>query len=514
MNGIIYARYSSDNQREESIEGQLRECMEYAQRNEITIVGTYIDRALSARTADRPDFQRMIHDSEKRLFDVVIVWKLDRFSRDRYDSAHYKHILKKNGVRVVSAKEAIAEGPEGIILESMLEGMAEYYSAELAVKVRRGQKENAMKCRSNGGTVPLGYSIYKPERKSGKLVVNPETAPIVQEIFSRYDRGEAIKDIVKDLNRRGLNNNFGRAFKASAFTNMLKNRKYIGEYRYGDTIVPGGIPAIIEKDLFERVQKRMEANRHAPARGKAREEYLLATKAFCGTCGGSLVGECGKSRNGTIHHYYKCSTAKFQHTCKRKAIKKDWLEKAVVWVTVTRILTDDVIDHIADAIIAMQGTEDPIIPSLREQIRQCENSLKNLLAAIEQGIITPTTKERMEELEAQRDKLNVSLIHAQMEQPVFSKEEIVKWISRFKYGNIDDKDYQREVIDTFLNSVYIYDDYMGFVYNFREGTETITLDELNLALCSDLEDCTPPSGVDTLDVHPIFVSIHVGLRAF
>ena len=129
MKAVIYARYSSDNQREESIEGQIRECTEYAVRNDITILSSYIDRALSARTADRPEFQRMIADSEKGLFDVVLVWKLDRFSRDRYDSAHYKHILKKNGVRVISARENISEGPEGIILESMLEGYAEYYSA-------------------------------------------------------------------------------------------------------------------------------------------------------------------------------------------------------------------------------------------------------------------------------------------------------------------------------------------------------------------------------------------------
>ena len=150
-------------------------------------------------------------------------------------------------------------------------------------------------------------------------------------------------------------------------------------------------------------------------------------------------------------------------------------------------------DHIADAVVAMQGVEDPIIPSLREQIRQCENSLKNLLTAIDQGIITPTTKERMEELEAQRDKLNLSLIHAQMEQPVFSKEKIVKWISRFKYGNIEDRDYQKEVIDTLLNAVYIYDDKIGFTYNFKEGAETITLDELNFVLCADMVDCTPPA---------------------
>ena len=137
MKAVIYARYSSDNQREESIEGQLRECTAYCQKNEITVVRTYIDRALSAKTDNRPDFQRMIKDSAKGLFDVVLVWKLDRFARNRYDSARYKAQLKKYGVKVLSATENISEGPEGIILESLLEGMAEYYSAELAEKVIR-----------------------------------------------------------------------------------------------------------------------------------------------------------------------------------------------------------------------------------------------------------------------------------------------------------------------------------------------------------------------------------------
>ena len=179
MNAVIYARYSSDSQREESIEGQLRECREYAERNNMTIVGTYIDRALSAKTADRPEFQHMIKDSAKELFEIVLVWKLDRFSRDRYDSAHYKHILKKNGVKVISAKEHISEGPEGIILEAMLEGYAEFYSAELSEKIHRGQKENALKGKNNGGGVPLGYLL---DKKAQKLVIDPVTAPLVVEI--------------------------------------------------------------------------------------------------------------------------------------------------------------------------------------------------------------------------------------------------------------------------------------------------------------------------------------------
>ena len=203
MRAVIYARFSSERQREESIEGQVRECQEFAQRNNLSIVNTYIDRALSASkdTEKRLDFLRMIKDSSKQLFDVVLVWKLDRFARSRYDSAHYKHILKKNGVRVVSATENITEGPEGIILESMLEGMAEYYSAELSEKIQRGQKENALKCRNNGGRVPLGYRVNKTTQQ---LEIEPLTAPIVREIFFFFFEGESMREIVNDLNDRGF----------------------------------------------------------------------------------------------------------------------------------------------------------------------------------------------------------------------------------------------------------------------------------------------------------------------
>lgn len=159
MKGVIYARYSSDNQREESIDGQIRDCRAYAERNGIEIVGTYIDRAYSARTDRRPDFQRMIRDSAKKNFDVVIVWKLDRFARNRFDSAKYKAALKKNDVKVISATEAISDDPVGILVEGMLEANAEYYSAELSQKVNRGLTENALKCIFNGGTIPYGYCI-------------------------------------------------------------------------------------------------------------------------------------------------------------------------------------------------------------------------------------------------------------------------------------------------------------------------------------------------------------------
>jgi DNA invertase Pin-like site-specific DNA recombinase len=183
MNGVIYARYSSDNQREESIDGQLHECQAFAEKQGITIIDTCIDRAMSAKTDDRPQFQQMIIDSEKKLFDVVIVWKLDRFSRDRYDSAHYKPLLGKNGAKVVSATEPISNDASGILLESMLEGMAEYYSAELSEKITRGLTDNVLKGKYNRQHIPLGLRIDEDRC----FTIDEKTAPLVLEMFRMYD---------------------------------------------------------------------------------------------------------------------------------------------------------------------------------------------------------------------------------------------------------------------------------------------------------------------------------------
>ena len=489
MNAVIYARYSSDRQREESIEGQLRECTDYAMKNNLTLLGTYVDRALSARTADRPDFQRMIADSAKGLFDVVLVWKLDRFSRDRYDSAHYKHVLKKNGVRVISIKENISDGPEGIILESMLEGYAEYYSAELAQKIRRGQYDNAMKCMNNGGNTPLGYYV---DKATGRLEVNPETAPYVQELFSRYADGERLTVLQAEMEERGLRSKRGNAYTVSVLSNLLKNRKYIGEYKYGDVVTPDGIPAIIDKELFERVQMRMAANKKAPARAKAEEEYLLTTKLYCGDCGRLMAGESGKGCKGIIYHYYKCGGAKRRLGCKKKAIKKHWIEETVVKLTVSKVLTDEAIDRIADAVLVMQEQGDTMTPVLKQQLQQCEAEIRNVMKAIRQGIITETTKECLEDLETQRDSLKASILQLQLERRKFSKEEIVEWISKYKYGNINDADYRKEIIDTFVNSVFVYDDKLVLTYNYKDGTETLTLQEIEAVLSSNLTSMCPP----------------------
>ena len=490
MKAVIYARYSSDSQREESIEGQLRECTEYAERNGITILRSYIDRALSARTADRPEFQNMIKDSEQKLFGVVLIWKLDRFSRDRYDSAHYKRILKKNGVKFVSVKENISDGPEGIILESMLEGYAEYYSAELSEKIQRGQKENALKCKNNGGNTPLGYVVGT----DGVLAVDPLTAPLVTEIFTRYDSGESISEITASLNGRGLKTKKGKAFKIGGVSLILKNRKYIGEYQYGSVIIPKGIPAIIDDDLFDRVQRRMAFNKKAPAKAKATEEYLLTTKLFCGTCERLMAGESGtSSTKGVKHYYYKCGGAKRKLGCKRKAVRKHWIERAAVLVTVQRVLRDEEISRIADSILALQNSEDATIPALKKQLADTERGIENMLNAIQQGVLTSSTKERLEALEKQRDDLKIAILQAELQKPKYTKEQIVSWIGQFKYGDVNSREYQKRIIDTFVNSLYLFDDRLVITYNFKGGTETITLKDVEAVYGSDLKAMSPPN---------------------
>ena len=307
MKAVIYARYFSDNQREESIEGQLRECKDFAEKNGMTILATYIDRALSAKTDNRPEFQRMIKDSSK--------------------------------------------------------------------------------------------------------------------------------------------------------------------------------------DLFEKVQSRMTTNQKAPAKAKAPVEYLLTTKLFCGMCGALMLGESGHGYKGVVYNYYKCATAKKHRNCKKKTIKKNIIEKAVVQRVKEIIFDDYLIDKIADAIIELLNKENTIIPVLQKQLKEVEVSIENMLNTIQQGILTKSTKQRLDELESQKEELELSIAQEQIKRPRLTKEDIIVWIKKFRHGDIDDVKYQKCIIDSFVNSVYLYDDKIVLNCNYREGSTTITFDEIEN---SDLEGNASP----------------------
>lgn len=249
---VIYARYSSDRQTEQSIEGQLRECREFAEREHIHIIDTYIDRAVSGRSVEhREAFQQMIADSTKKQFQAVIVYKLDRFARNRYDSAVYRAKLKKNGVKVLSAKENITDSPEGIILEGLLESMNEYYSAELSQKVKRGMRENILKGKTTGGNVALGYKIGADKR----LEIEEQGAAIVRKIFADYASGKKFVEIIDSLNAAGWKTSRGNDYNKDSLHRILVNRKYIGEYAVNGFDEVATCPAIVDRELFDRYKK-------------------------------------------------------------------------------------------------------------------------------------------------------------------------------------------------------------------------------------------------------------------
>lgn len=479
MTGVIYARYSSDNQREESIEGQLRECKAFAENNDIQIVDTYIDRALSARTDNRPDFQRMIKDSEKSLFDTVIVWKLDRFARNRYDSAHYKSILRKNGVKVISATEMISDTAEGVLLESLLEGMAEYYSADLAEKVIRGLTENALKCKYNGGVLPIGYTIDSEQY----FQIDPLTAPAVLQAFTAYAEGATMQEVTDMLNIKGIRTKMGGKVSINSVTRMLHNRKYIGEYKYRDIVKPSGIPAIVPQDLFDRVQERMAANKKAPAKHKAEDEYLLTTKLLCGKCQSFMVGESGTShQKNKVHRYYKCVSVKNHKGCDKKTVRKEWIENLVIDYIRKIIFDDELIEILADKVMEIQGAENTTLPLLKKQYAETQRCIDNMLNAIQQGILTPSTKQRMEDLERQKSELSVQIMKEEMAKPTLSKDQIIFWFNRLRKLNTNKLEHRRRLIDTFINTIILYDD--GQIYfgcNYKDCSKTMTFAELESA---------------------------------
>ena len=487
MRAVIYARYSSDNQREESIEGQLRECMEFAEHAGIDVIKTYIDRALSAKTDHRPEFQKMIKDSYKHAFDCIIVWKLDRFSRNRYDSAHYKALLRKNGVKVVSAKKTIAEGSEGILLESVLEGMAEYYSAELAEKVVRGMTENALKGINNGGQVTFGYKLNAERR----FEPHETYAPILVEIFTMYADGKTVKNIVDYLDEKKILSYRGGKINIMAVQRMLSNRRYLGELKFREVVVPNCIPRLISDELFEKVQRRLATNKKAPARHKADEDYLLTLKLFCGKCKAHMIGESGMGTS-KVYRYYKCANTKKVHICDKKPVRKEWIEDLIVKNAMEILQNDELLNYLAETAFRLQGEENPRIPHLKGQLADIEKRIENLMSAIEQGIITDTTKDRLNQLEKKKKEIEIAILQEQIKKPFLTKDQILYGLEQFRDLDVSTTEGKQRLIDGFVNAIYLYDDRFDITLNFKGGTKTVYFSEIEAAKNSGFKSLAVP----------------------
>ena len=323
--------------------------------------------------------------------------------------------------------------------------------------------------------IPVGFFIDK----DNYYQIDPTSSPFVIEAFKRYADGEKIVAIVKWLNDCGVQTYKKKPMGFDSVGRMLRNRSYIGEYHYDTFITPGGVPAIVPNDLFEKVQERLDKNKKAPARHKAEDDYLLTTKLFCGLCGAFMVGESGTSRSMNVHHYYKCVAAKKHRACKKKSVKKAWIEDIVVNQAARLLEDDSLLERIADNILELQKRENITLPMLRKQLAETERGIENMLNAIQQGVLNSSTKKRLDDLEAAKGDLEVKILQEEIEQPLLTKEQILFWFHKFRGIDISKREQRQLLIDTFVNSVYLYDDRIVLTFNNKEGAKSITIADID-----------------------------------
>ena len=481
MKAVIYARYSSGRQHEESIERQLEICTKYAEENNLLLVGSYIDRRKTGKNDNRPDFQRMIYDSSRRQFDVVLVWRFDRFARNMDDHAAYERILKQNGVKLVSATEPIPEGAHASIIKGVIIGGNESYSIELAAKVKDGMKKAAQKGQTLGGGRVLGYrSVDK------HLVVDEGEAQIVRMIFERFYMGKSLSEIASELNSKGLKNSKENPFSITGVQRILSNKRYIGIQLYKGEDIGIRIPSIVQQDIFDAVQIQLKKNKRAPSRNREPEEqYLLTTKLFCGKCKAPMSGVSGTSKSGDKHQYYACMTRYKKQRCEKNYIKKEIAEKAVVDV-VKKTLLHSNIQMLAHEVVrcCVEAQDNGELLRLQGELKEVKRSINNLVDMIEAGRTTEAIADRLDAREAQRKELEAAIAREKILHRIPTEDEVVFFFDNFLHGEIDSPEYNRYLIDILVNSVYLYDtaekskQKMTVLLNVQNGLETVEIDDI------------------------------------
>ena len=490
---VLYARFSSDNQRDESIDAQIRAMTKFCRENEVIVMEHYCDRARSATTDDRPEFLRMINDSKQRQFNIVLVHKLDRFARNRYDSSRYRNQLKKNGVLLVSVLENFDDSPESIIMESLLEGMAEYYSKNLSREVTKGHHENALQCKHNGGRPPFGFRV-NPETQLYEI--DEDEANAVRFIFQSFDEGKSYDYIINELNRLGFKTRDGNPFGKNLIHEMLKNEKYRGVYIYNRRAAKGpdgkfnshqnkfddeivriqdGMPRIVSDELFESVNRILCSRKRLKNYSGKKHTYLLTGKIFCGNCGSAYSGGTRRSgkKNKTEYSSYTCST-KHRYSgikCKNKEIRREYIEDYVLREILRVVLSDEKIPTLVkkyqDYYAMKLGGADGELNTLRSRIKEAECKIKNLVSVIASTGSTALLS-ALTEQESEKARLESELVIAEsnLRASVLTEEEITAAYKNakelFLEGSVEAK---RQLISLYLDKVLVFDDYVEVYLN-------------------------------------------------
>lgn len=488
----FYGRFSSNNQREESIDAQLRAAEEFANKNGYEIVVHYADKAKSGtNSSKRVEFLKMIKDAEKGLFQVVIVHKLDRFSRDKYDSALYKRKLKQCGVKLISVTEQLDDSPESVILESVIEGMAEYYSKNLARETMKGLLENGYKCLHNGGKPPLGYDVNSEK----KYIINEREAESVRLIFDMYISGYTQSQMVDELNERGYKTKLGTMFRSNSIQSILANEKYTGVYIYNRSAkkdafgkrnshatkdeseiikIEGGIPQIISKEVFVQAQAVMNSRKRAPGSNKAKENYLLAGLIRCGCCGKNYQGNRRTPKNKPLYVSYRCSYRRLTSSkvCDNKEIRKEYIEEYVLSELERRIFNDDSIQYLVEGINNSLQKKNQVNDEKKEvivkELKEIEVQIGNIVTAIASGFMQEEFKEKMDELKERKAELEfkqAQIKSCEIEQRI-TEEDVRGLLNNFS-GYVITRNIPecKKFIQSFVKEVVIYKEHIEVTFN-------------------------------------------------
>ena len=472
---VIYARYSSDSQTEQSIEGQLRVCREYAQTNDILIVDTYIDRAMTGTNDNRAAFQKMLKDSCRKEWQFVLVYKLDRFSRNKFESVIHKKTLRDNSVTILSAMENLTDSPEGRMMETILEGFNQYFSEELTQKVNRGLQESWRKGKATGGQDLFGYDVVDK-----KYVVNEYESNIVEDAFMMYSQGYKAVAIAEKFNECGYRRKNGKLIDHKYLYFILHNKRYTGVVEHQGELYDNIYPRIISDDLWEKVNSINEENKLAPSRKKEIFDYILSGKLVCGDCKHKMGGESGTSHTGDIHYYYIClSRRKKRAKCNTKPVQKQWLEDAVINATTQMLSSVNNVKAIAQNIFEVHKKETADNTALKLIERKRAEAVKaqnNIIRAIEKGIITDATKSRLTELETQIAEFDIEINKEKARSYTFlTADDIEMYLSKFVFESTDDIRVRKLIVNTFIREVILYDDEIVITYNFTDYPERLKI---------------------------------------
>jgi DNA invertase Pin-like site-specific DNA recombinase len=467
---IAYYRYSSTAQNDDSIEQQRLAAQGFAKSNGLTIIKEYEDRGISGTTEERPGYQSMLAELKTLKPNYLILWKTDRLGRDRYSLIWAKKkILDAHCKILLIAEPTPNDSPESALLEGLIEGLAEFYSRQLSVNVKRGMRYNAENCLSNGHRI-FGYEIG-PDKK---YVINPDTAPVVQRIFHNYANGEPMQQIADTLNGQGIKTVNNKDFTINGLRSILRNNRYTGVYKYGDFEIEGGMPVIIEKTLFEQAQKMLKLNKRKKPTRKATSQgdelviaprFWLTEKLFCGYCKNTMQGISGTSGTGATYYYHSCAGKRKQKNgCKKTNIKKDLVEEIVIdFLKMLLGETSGAIDLAFEAADYHQKyyVESKFLEGLQKEKSNTESKLRNIIQAIEKGILTETTHSRLLELEKQvKDLTSAIIVEENKRQMTEDKYSIQAFFEKYKNPDFSDEEVRDFILDYLVDEIYVYDDYL------------------------------------------------------